>query len=95
MGSDEELEAIIVRNGFVNNGKVLIESESKNEKLNHEIDEIIKQGASVIYYEKFFYLHTSLMEETHISSAESLKTFLKKKEMISNVLKFLFLLEKS
>ena len=78
-GSDEELEAIIVRNGFVNNGKVLIESESKNEKLNHEIDEIIKQGASVIYYEKFICLHTSLMEETHISSAESLKTFLKEK----------------
>lgn len=78
-GSDEELEDIIVRNGFVSNGKVLIELENKNEKFTREIDDIFCQGVSVIYYENFFELHTSLMEETHISSAELLKTYLKEK----------------
>lgn len=78
-GSDEELEAIIVKNGFVSNGKVLIELENKNEKLNCAINDIFQQGVSVVYYENFFDLHSSLMAETHISSSELLKTFLKDK----------------
>ena len=78
-GSDEELEAIFVRNGFVSNGKVLIELENKNDKLNREIDDIFQQGVAVIYYENFYDLRTRLMEETHISSAELLKSFLKEK----------------
>ena len=78
-GSDEELEDLIVRNGFVSNGKVLIELENKNEKLTNKVDDIFCQGVSVIYYENFFDLHASLMEETHISSAELLKNYLKEK----------------
>lgn len=79
-GSDEELEALIVRNGFVSNGKVLIELENKNEKLTNEVNDIFCQGVSVIYYETFFDLHASLMEETHISSVELLKNYLKEKK---------------
>ena len=78
-GSDEELEDLIVRNGFVSNGKVLIELANKNEKLTNEVNDIFDQGVSVIYYEKFFDLHESLMEETHISSSELLKNYLKEK----------------
>ena len=48
-----------------------------NEKLTNKVDDIFCQGVSVIYYENFFDLHASLMEETHISSAELLKNYLK------------------
>lgn len=78
-GSDEELEEIIIKNGFINNGKVLIESKNKNEKLNKEIDSIFETGISVIYYESLFESRTDLMEEVHIASFASLKDFLKEK----------------
>ena len=51
----------------------------ENEKLTNKVDDIFCQGVSVIYYENFFDLHASLMEETHISSAELLKNYLKEK----------------
>lgn len=78
-GSDEELEEIIIENGFVSNGKVLIESEDNNVKLNQEINSIFNTGISVIYFEPFFELKNELMEELHIVSFESLKDFLKEK----------------
>lgn len=78
-GSDDELEELIIRNGFVSNGKVLIEWENKYEKLNQEIDSVFQSGVVVIYYETFFELHTELMVEVHISSDALLKTFLKEK----------------
>lgn len=78
-GTDEELESIIIKNGYLSNGKVLIESENKNENLNKEIDGIFDSGVSVIYYEAFFELKSELMSEVRIVSCESLKDFLKEK----------------
>lgn len=78
-GSDDELEELIIRNGFVNNGKVLMEWENKNEKLNQEIDSVFQRGVAVIYYVTFFELHAELMAKVHISSDILLKTFLKEK----------------
>lgn len=78
-GSDEELEYIIIKNGFVNDGKVLIESKLRNEKLNKEIDGIFKTGTSVIYYDQLFESRIDLMEEVHLASVALLKSFLKEK----------------
>lgn len=78
-GNDDELETIIINNGFVNNGKVLIESKDKDERLNREIEEIFASGVSVIYYESFFELKAELMDAIHIASYETLKEFLKEK----------------
>lgn len=78
-GSDEELEEIIKKNGFISNGKVLIESKNNNLKLNQEIDAIFNTGVSAIYYEPFFEIKTVLMKELHIASHEALKDILKGK----------------
>ena len=78
-GSDEELEKLIVENGFVSNGKVLIESEYSNKKLNQEINSIFETGVSIIYYEQLFERKSELMEELHMVSADSLKSILKEK----------------
>lgn len=78
-GTDEELESIISKNGYLSNGKVLIESENKNENLNKEIDGIFNSGVSVIYYESFFEQKSELMSEVRIVSYEALKDYLKEK----------------
>lgn len=78
-GTDEELESIIIRNGYLSNGKVLIESENKNENLNKAIDDIFSFGVSVIYYESLFEQKSELMSEFRIVTYEALKDYLKEK----------------
>ena len=89
-GSDEDLEEIIVKNGFVNNGKVLIKFDNKIERLNQEIDDVFDTGICVIYYEPFFESKTELMDEVHITSHSLLKDYLKEKRKDLNFSKNYF-----
>lgn len=74
--SDEELEKIIKRNGFVSNGKVFVIDEVVKGKLDEILGEDFSQDISVIYYECFMEKHREWLESNYIVTEDILKEFL-------------------
>lgn len=78
-GDDEALEKMLIENGFVSNGKVFINSEDQQEKIDYEINALFDSGVTVIYYKRFYEKNINLMNEIDIVSEELLRNILKKK----------------
>lgn len=78
MQSDEELELLIRKAGFITNGKVFVTSCEVKERLNDSLNGIFEQGTTVIYYESFIESNRDWLEKFHILSEEVLKELLVK-----------------
>lgn len=78
MQSDEELELLIRKAGFITNGKVFVTSCDVKERLNDSLNGIFEQGTTVIYYESFIESNRDWLEKFHILSEEVLKELLVK-----------------
>lgn len=78
-GDDEALEQMLIENGYVSNGKVFINSDDQQEKIDYAVKAVFDSGVNVIYYDQFYEKNIELMNEVYIASEESLKDILKKK----------------
>lgn len=79
VGTDEELEALIISKGIISNGKVFLESADANEKIEKTINSLFEKGISVIYFSCFIDSYQVLLDEVHIASEDVLKDLLIKK----------------